>query len=68
MAFSENIRAFRKKKGFSQAEMSDWLEKKGYPISQATIANYELGKVKPTAETLKKLAGFFEVSMDELYK
>lgn len=38
----------------------------GTGISLKTISNFELGKTKPTSETLEKLADYYGVSVDEI--
>ena len=59
--FSENIKALRKRKGLSQAEVAEHLEmtKQGYSL-------YELGKREPDFNTLKALAEFFNTDIDFL--
>ncbi|MBE6880326.1 MAG: helix-turn-helix transcriptional regulator [Ruminococcaceae bacterium] len=59
--FSENIKALRKKKGFSQAEVAEHLgmTKQGYSL-------YELGKREPDFDTLKAIADFFGTDTDFL--
>ena len=45
----------------TQAEVAD-----GINILQSTYSNYEQGTREPNLETLKKLANFFDVSIDYL--
>lgn len=58
-----NLRILRKHKKLQQEDM---LEPLG--ISRATWSNYELGKTEPQIQTLLDVAGFFDVSMDDLLK
>jgi transcriptional regulator with XRE-family HTH domain len=61
--FSENIKALRKKKGLSQAEIAEHLgmTKQGYSL-------YELGKREPDFDTLTTLAEFFGTDTDFLLR
>lgn len=61
MVKSERLRALREKRGLSQAEASRRLG-----IVRTTYSNYEAGNRQPDNETLKKIAEFFEVSVDYL--
>lgn len=57
-----NIRALMKKSGFNEAELSRRTE-----IPQATVHKILAEKtVDPRASTLKSLADFFEISIDDL--
>lgn len=58
-----NLRILRKNKKLQQEDMMVPLG-----ISRATWSNYELGKTEPQIQTLLDIAGFFEVSMDDLLK
>lgn len=58
-----NLRVLRKSKKLQQEDMMEPLG-----ISRATWSNYELGKTEPQIQTLLDIAGFFEVSMDDLLK
>lgn len=58
-----NLRILRKHKKLQQEDM---LQPLG--ISRATWSNYELGKTEPQIQTLLDIAGFFDVSMDDLLK
>jgi transcriptional regulator with XRE-family HTH domain len=57
----KNIAFLRKKKNLTQYELADKLG-----FSRGKLANYEQGTREPDYETLKKIAGFFEVSTDYL--
>ena len=59
--FNDKIRYLRKHQELTQAEVAD-----GIDILQSTYSNYEQGTREPDFETLKKLANFFDVSIDYL--
>ena len=52
--FGENLRIFRKEKGFSVIALS-----KLAGISHTTVSSYEKGYIFPTAKTWKKLCAIF---------
>lgn len=58
---SENIRYFRKKKGYSQEQLARKLN-----IKQASVSNWESGKTQPDMKYLVDLAKIFEVTTDTL--
>lgn len=55
------IKKLREEKGLTQRQFADRFQ-----ISPSTIALYEVGKRTPDADTLSKLATFFDVSVDYL--
>lgn len=57
----ERLAALRREKGLSQAKLAKLLN-----LGTSTIANYELNKRTPDPATLKRLADFFDVSVDYL--
>ena len=59
--FSSRLKTLRKEHNLSQKNLAEIL---GY--SRATIANYEQGVRKPSADILRNLANYFEVSLDYL--
>ena len=61
MKFDENLREFRKEKGYSQEELSVKLG-----VTRQTVSKWENGSAMPDLKKLTELAEFFEVSMDEL--
>lgn len=62
--YARNLAYLRKKHGMTQQEISELL---GYSGKQGYNA-IETGKVKPTIDTLEKLADFFGVTMDQIVK
>lgn len=57
----QRIRDFREDKDISQKKMAELLN-----IAQTTYSDYELGKINIPLDTLKKLALFFNTSIDYL--
>lgn len=61
MNLSKRIKQLRKEKGIYQKELAEYLG-----VSRPTITQYESGTRKPDPDTLKKIATFFNVSLDYL--
>lgn len=59
--FNEKIRYLRKHQELTQAEVAN-----GINILQSTYSNYEQGTREPDISTIKRLANFFDVSIDYL--
>ena len=59
--FSENLKALRKQKGFSQEELATRLH-----VTRQTISKWEKNLSVPDADTLIRLAEILEVSVSEL--
>lgn len=60
--FAERMRSLRKEKGLKKTEVA-----KGTGLDRSTVTNYESGKRdNPTAETLQRIADYFDVSIDYL--
>jgi HTH-type transcriptional regulator, competence development regulator len=57
----ETIAKLRKEKGLSQYELADRLG-----FSRGKLSNYEQGSRQPDYDTLKKIADYFNVSIDQL--
>lgn len=55
------IRDFREDKDISQKKMAELLN-----VAQTTYSDYELGKINIPLDTLKKLALYFDTSIDYL--
>ncbi|MFZ4262218.1 XRE family transcriptional regulator [Sphingobacterium sp. HJSM2_6] len=58
---SSNLKFLRKKKGLTQQQFADLME-----IKRASVGAYEEDRAEPKYELLKKIAEFYELSMDEL--
>ena len=61
MEFNEKLQELRKKKGMTQDELAQQLY-----VSRAAISKWESGRGYPNIDSLKELAKFFSVSVDEL--
>ncbi len=58
---TNNIKYLRKKRGFTQETFAEALG-----INRPSVGAYEEGRADPKLTTLSKMAGLFEVSIDEL--
>ena len=61
--FGNYIFELRSKAGFSQAELA-----REVGVTNKAVSKWEVGKAKPSVETIRKLAALFEVSVDDLLK
>lgn len=61
MEFGEKLQFLRKKKGLTQEALSEILF-----VSRTAVSKWESGKGYPNIETLKTIARYFSVSIDEL--
>lgn len=61
MTLAEKLRILRKNQKLNQTKVATVLK-----ISQQAYAKYELGATEPDIESLKNLANFYGVSIDEL--
>lgn len=59
--FAEQIRAFRKKSGMTQAELAQYMG-----LSQQAVGKWETGRSSPDQNTLRQLADLFHVTVDSL--
>ena len=57
------IKEFREKSGFSQLDVSKYLN-----VTQSAISQYETGVRKPSIEILINLSELFNCTVDELLK
>ncbi|MFB5760231.1 helix-turn-helix domain-containing protein [Paenibacillus medicaginis] len=57
----ERISALRENRKLTQEEMASQLQ-----ISRASLSHYEKNRRKPDFDTLRKIADFFQVSIDYL--
>lgn len=61
MAFAENVKRLRKKKGISQYKLAE-----NVGVSQSAIAQYEIGIKVPTIVIGAKLAKELDVTCEDL--
>lgn len=61
MSLGERLKKMREEKGLTQEELGKIIN-----VSKPSISRYEAGTNEPNNETLKKLANFFDVSLDYL--
>ena len=61
MEFNEKLQELRKQKGLTQEELADSLY-----VSRTAISKWESGRGYPNIDSLKAIAKFFNVSIDEL--
>ena len=59
--FNEKLAQLRKKNNLSQADLANELG-----FSSSTVAMWEIGKREPNITTIKKIAEYFDVSIDYL--
>jgi len=58
---ANNLKYLRKKKGLTQQQFADEMG-----IKRASVGAYEENRAEPKYELLKKIADFYELTMDEL--
>ena len=58
---ASNLKFLRKKSGLTQQQFADAME-----IKRASVGAYEEDRAEPKYELLKKIAEFYDLSMDEL--
>ena len=61
MEFNEKLQELRKQRGLTQEELAEKLY-----VSRTAISKWESGRGYPNIESLKAIAKFFEVTVDEL--
>lgn len=59
--FCNILTSLRKEKGWSQAELAEKLD-----ISQQSVSKWETGRGYPSIDSLKQIANYFSISIDEL--
>ena len=61
MEFNEKLQELRKKRGLTQEELAEALY-----VSRTAISKWESGRGYPNIDSLKAIAAFFSVTIDEL--
>lgn len=61
MDFCEKLQQLRKRKGLTQEELAESLY-----VSRTAVSKWESGRGYPNIDSLKALAAFFEITIDEL--
>lgn len=61
MEFYEKLQELRKSRGLTQEELAEALF-----VSRTAISKWESGRGYPSIDSLKEIAGFFSVTIDEL--
>lgn len=62
MEFHEKLAELRKSKGLTQEELAEALF-----VSRTAISKWESGRGYPSIDSLKAIAKYFHVTIDELY-
>jgi transcriptional regulator with XRE-family HTH domain len=61
MEFNEKLQELRKQKGLTQEELASALF-----VSRTAISKWESGRGYPNLDSLKAIAGFFSITIDDL--
>ena len=61
MEFHEKLQLLRKQKGLTQEQLAEKLY-----VSRAAVSKWESGRGYPSIDSLKMIAGFYSVTVDEL--
>jgi len=61
MNLGNNLKHLRKGKGVTQIKLAEDLS-----VDKSTVACYETNRNEPNIEMLKRLAKYFDVTLDEL--
>ena len=61
MEFNEKLQSLRKNKGLTQEELAEALF-----VSRTAISKWESGRGYPSIDSLKEIAKYFSVTIDEL--
>ena len=61
MEFNEKLQELRKRKGFTQEELAEALY-----VSRTAVSKWESGRGYPNIDSLKAIAKYFAVTVEEL--
>lgn len=61
MAFSDNLRAYRKNELMTQGELGKKMN-----VSQKTISSWEIGRTEPTMKEIVQLCKIFDCTVEDL--
>ena len=61
MEFNEKLQELRKRKGLTQEELAEKLY-----VSRTAVSKWESGRGYPSIDSLKAIAKFFSVTVEEL--
>lgn len=61
MEFNEKLQEIRKRKGITQEELAEILY-----VSRTAVSKWESGRGYPSIDSLKAIAKFFDITIDEL--
>ena len=61
MEFNEKLQELRKNKGLTQEELAEVLF-----VSRTAVSKWESGRGYPSIDSLKEIANYFSVTIDEL--
>ena len=61
MEFNEKLQELRKRRGLTQEELAEALY-----VSRTAVSKWESGRGYPSIDSLKAIAGYFSVTIDEL--
>ena len=61
MEFNEKLQELRKRRGLTQEELAEALY-----VSRTAISKWDSGRGYPSSDSLKAIAGYFSVTIDEL--
>lgn len=61
--FPQKLRSLRRERGCTQTQLCEALN-----LGYLTISHYETGRLQPPVDVLRKIADYFNVSIDNLVR